>query len=284
VPHAPKKLHSFAVIVKAPSTRTALGTTVGAPNVKLVLRNAEMPLTSTLVLVTVNSGVLQARPPEPVEAARSMDSEPQPRTIDAMESATSGNAGVAGPTIWTTAAVAELQVAHAVGCVHCALTLLLDRSVTDEPTLRSRLADTLLLGYTVMVESSDHKHVAAVSPGKLSRRVQVKAFEKPPRLVGASNFTSTLLPSLLNVADSSCGTAGTEELLRTVKVPKMVTPAWYSAALTPESDARIVYSPGVAPIRVTFLAPPAELLANSSAAGENARSPAAPVLTSTADS
>jgi hypothetical protein len=126
-----------------------------------------------------------------------------------------------------------------------------------------------------MVESSAHEHVAAVSPEKLSRREQVNAFVNPPRLVGASNFTSTLLPSLLNVADSSCGTAGVARSLSTVKVPSAIGPAGYSAALAPDAVTWTAYLPGVAPIRVTNAAVLVEVLPKSTLVGENITSPTA---------
>jgi hypothetical protein len=100
----------------------------------------------------------------------------------------------------------------------------------------------------------------------------VKAFVNPPLLVGASNFTCTLLPSLLNVADSSCGTAGVARSLRTVKVPSAIGPVGNCVALAPDAVTWTVYLPGVAPIRVTDAAVLVDALLNSTLAGENARS------------
>jgi hypothetical protein len=121
-----------------------------------------------------------------------------------------------------------------------------------------------------------------VSPVKLSRRVHAKAFVNPPLLVGASNFTCTLLPSLLNVADSSCGTAGVARSLSTVKVPSAMGPVGYCAALAPDAVTRTEYLPGVAPMRVTDAAVLVDALLNSTLAGENARSLAAFVSALTA--
>jgi hypothetical protein len=280
-PHAPRKLHSFTEIVYAPSSGNAkLDICTGTLKSKPAFRSAVKAVVSPTALVTVNSGAAQARPPAPEEAERSMGSELQPRSVDAMDSTTTGAVRLVGATTWTAAEGAVAQLAHVVGCVHSALTLLLDRSVTDEPTLRSRLADTLLLGYTVIVESSAHKHVAAVSPGKLSRRVQVKAFVNPPLLVGASNFTSTPLPSLLNVADSSCGAAGVAKSLSTVKVPRAIGPVGYSAALAPSTVACTTYSPTAVPMIVTRSATDRPG-SNSSNAGDRKESVAEPVAAST---
>jgi hypothetical protein len=247
-----------------------------------VLRNVATAVVSASVLVTVNSGFFQARPPDPEEADRSTDRELQPLRVEAMKSATTGAAGLWGAATWTEAKEADAQLLQVVGCVHCALTLLVDTSVTVEPIASRRSAETMLLGITAMVESSAQEHVAALAAEKLSTRVQVNAFVNPPRLVAESNLTSTLLPSLLKVADSSCGTAGAAVLLRTLKEPSADVPTGYSLALTPENCARMVYTPGVAPIKVTLRERSVEVLVYSSVDGENARSAAPPALVSTA--
>jgi hypothetical protein len=156
-------------------------------------------------------------------------------------------------------------------------------AILEVPTLSRRSAETLLLGYTAMVESSAQEHVAALSPEKLSRRVQMNAFVNPPLFVGASNFTCTLLPSLLKVAEKSCGTAGAAWIFSTVKVPSAMAPEGYCAALAPDTVTRIVYFPGVTPSKV-IRAEGLEALLNWTLAGENARSLAALVSASTADS
>jgi hypothetical protein len=96
-PQAPRKLQSFTEMVYAPSLGNRECTTlVGGLKVKAEFRNDATSVVSASALVTVNSGVPQARPPEPEEADRSTTKELQPLSVEGRVSATLGSAGATG--------------------------------------------------------------------------------------------------------------------------------------------------------------------------------------------
>ncbi len=87
-----------------------------------------------------------------------------------------------------------------------------------ESSIRADCARELVPGITATVDASLHWQDAAELPAKFRMREQVNALEKPARLVGESKDTTMEPPSLLNVADLSCGAAGMDRLLSTVTV------------------------------------------------------------------
>ncbi len=83
------------------------------------------------------------------------------------------------------------------------------------PSTRSG-ALTVKAGKIAIFALSDHWQVAAALPEKFSSLVQGKALNYPPLSVGASKVRATELPSLLRMAWSTCGAAGSSSAASTL--------------------------------------------------------------------
>jgi hypothetical protein len=165
-PQLSRKLHSRAVTVRLPDAcaRRRLGTTVGARKVKLRLRNASTPEASPLLLLTVNTGVVQALPPAPVEADRSIDRPAQLLMTPGTLIITTGEAGEAGAETYTVLLLALVQPLHTLGsrCPHAALRLL--SPLREIELLRPITVAAVLLGSRDRVDASNHWHTEVPFP------------------------------------------------------------------------------------------------------------------------
>jgi hypothetical protein len=153
-----------------------------------------MALVSAATLVTVNTGAVHARPPDPVEEDISTTTGLHPLTVAGTDNETAGAAAADGAATRTASLgiTASCHVAQVLGNtvdLHSALTPFPGMSnATSEDTDNCAPVDA---GYTLIVLASTQEHLAVLLPTNTSTDEHAKLLPSPPLFVATSNDTDT---------------------------------------------------------------------------------------------